>query len=167
MPYDYWQFGTQRYQILKTEPGLYSNNLFNQVGEKILTAFDNALNFDNGIYDYTIVAIEQNGGNNATSTSNTVRLIQAPVVYPPNAFTPNADGLNETYKTSLAFVKTFNLAIYNRWGEKIFETNDKYQGFNGFYDSKPSQSDVYFYLINYTGFDDSVHTKKGNITLLR
>lgn len=166
-PYDYWKVGTQRYIILKTEPGLYSDKVFNQVPPKTIVANDNNLNYDNGIYQYTVKAIENAGGNNAFSLSNTIELVQPPVVYAPNAFTPNNDNLNESYKTSNAFVKDFNLQIYNRWGELIFETKNKYQGFDAVFKNVEIQNDVYFYIIYYTGFDNSVYTKKGNITLLK
>lgn len=167
LSYDFWEAGVKKYEILKTEPGYYKNNIFNQYNEKVLSAIDNNLNYDNGLYEYTVIAYENAGGKNGFSQSNTIELVQPPVVYAPNAFTPNSDGLNETYKTSHAFVKDFNLQIYNRWGERIFETNNKYEDFKGWFKQKQATSDVYFYIINYTGFDNSVYTKKGNITLLR
>jgi gliding motility-associated-like protein len=65
------------------------------------------------------------------------------------------------------FVKDYHLQIYNRWGERIFETYDKKEGFTGIYKGKESQTDVYFYIVTYTGWDESRYIKKGNFTLLR
>lgn len=167
LPYDYWTLGINRYEVLKNEPGIYHEKLFTTTGEKNIFAYDNALNYDNGLYQYTVLAYENIFGNNQTSRSNTVELIQAPYVYVPNAYTENGDGLNDSFRTVPVFVKDFNLQIYNRWGERIFETNNKKDAFSSLLRNHEIQSDVYFYIVTYTGWDGSSETKKGNITLLR
>ena len=54
-------------------------------------------------------------------------------VYTPNIFTPNNDGVNDTFAPSLLNVKieTYELLIYDRWGNQIFTTNDYNQGWDG------------------------------------
>ncbi|HRF37954.1 MAG TPA: gliding motility-associated C-terminal domain-containing protein, partial [Saprospiraceae bacterium] len=51
----------------------------------------------------------------------------------PNAFTPNADGLNDTYKGVgiMEGARAFNMSIWNRWGEMVFETDSPNEGWNG------------------------------------
>jgi gliding motility-associated-like protein len=88
-------------------------------------------------------------------------------LYAPNAYTENGDGLNDSYQTVPVFVKDYHIQIYNRWGERIFESRDKKEGFNGEFKSVESKLDVYFYIINYAGWDGEAKTKKGNFTLLR
>jgi gliding motility-associated-like protein len=75
------------------------------------------------------------------STGNTL--------YFPNSFTPNADGLNETFKGYGTDIEEFNMQIFNRWGELFFETSDMNTGWNGFYKGKLVQVDVYVYVVTY------------------
>ncbi len=167
LPYDYWSVGINRYEVLKTEPGLYNENLFFTTGTKPLLTIDNKLNYDNGLYEYTIMAYESLVGNQQTSKSNTINLIQLPLLYAPNAYTDNGDGLNDVFKTVPVFVKDYHLQIYNRWGERIFETYNKKEAFSGAYKSNEVQSDVYFYIVDFTGWDEKSYTQKGNFTILR
>ncbi len=167
LPYEYWSMGINRYEVLKTEPLLYNEQLFKSTGEKPLLAVDDNLNYDNGLYEYTIMAYENLAGNLQTSKSNTIQLIQLPLLYAPNAYTDNGDGLNDLFKTVPVFVKDYHLQIYNRWGERIFETYNKKEGFTGKFKSNEVQSDVYFYLVDYTGWDEKSYTLKGNFTILR
>jgi gliding motility-associated-like protein len=59
------------------------------------------------------------------------------------------------------------LAIYNRWGQKVFETNDKSKGWNGYYNGKPAPPGVYDYYLEIYCYNKQLFQKKGNITLLR
>ena len=84
----------------------------------------------------------------------------------PNAFTPNQDGLNDEYMPNMdecTEIKVF--AIYDRWGEKVFETNQQ-KGWNGFYKGKPAPPSVYLYYAELiTPWGIKIH--KGNFTLIR
>jgi gliding motility-associated-like protein len=152
---------------LKSEPGLYNENLFAVTGLKPLTGTDNKLNYDNGLYQYTIVAYESIFGNNQISKSNTIDLMQLPILYTPNAFTDNKDGLNDSFQTMPVFVKDYHIQIYNRWGERIFESYNKKESFDGTFKGNEVQSDVYFFIVEYSGWDNNKYQKKGNFTLLR
>ncbi|MEA3495455.1 MAG: gliding motility-associated C-terminal domain-containing protein, partial [Bacteroidota bacterium] len=52
-------------------------------------------------------------------------------IFIPNAFSPNDDGVNEIFTVVAPEILSFELQIYNRWGEKIFESNDQNKGWNG------------------------------------
>jgi gliding motility-associated-like protein len=123
------------------------------------------LNVDNGLYYYTIEASENN--SIFKSISNTIELIQSPLLHVPNAFTPNHDNINDTWKPVPAFVKDFHLKLFNRWGQLIFETTDKHHHFTDEFMNDPATCDVFVYLITYTGWDGSTHTVKDNVTLLK
>lgn len=75
--------------------------------------------------------------------------------YLPNAFTPNGDGLNETYKGVglLVGATDFKMTIWNRWGELIFETSDPEEGWNGkkFNNGVDSPNGVYVVVVNFKG----------------
>ena len=60
-----------------------------------------------------------------------------------------------------------HLKIFNRWGEMIFETTNKKESWKGILNNNSVQNDVYFYVLNFTGFDDLAYSKKGNFTILR
>jgi gliding motility-associated-like protein len=86
-----------------------------------------------------------------------------------NAFTPNGDGKNELYQPAcFCPVPKFRLVIYNRNGEKVFQTTDPTAGWNGFYQGKQQPSGAFIY---YTEFFDFVLkttlTEKGTFVLLR
>ena len=71
--------------------------------------------------------------------------------YVPNAFTPNGDGSNDTFRAYGLNIEQFRMEIYNRWGELVFESNNIEHGWNGRLFNNPdrniSQMDVYAYVI--------------------
>ena len=85
----------------------------------------------------------------------------------PTAFTPNNDGKNDRFKILNAFnLKKFSLSIYNRYGQKVFETNDYSIGWDGIYQGLPGDTGVYVW---YCSFEEAgVQSKiKGTTVLLR
>ncbi|MBA3647613.1 MAG: gliding motility-associated C-terminal domain-containing protein [Chitinophagales bacterium] len=90
----------------------------------------------------------------------------------PNVFTPNGDGVNDFMKPVMECneLTSYNLKIFNRWGELVFETNNVSDGWNGRYKSQPAETGTYIYLINYSGMIESrslSKTKSGNFILMR
>lgn len=100
-------------------------------------------------------------------TCQQVRTIINPLVDVPNAFTPNTNDVN-----SVVYVRGFGISkmkfiIWNRWGQKVFETNNRMQGWNGRYKGVVQPMDVYAYTLDIEFFDGTKTTKKGDITLIR
>jgi gliding motility-associated-like protein len=95
----------------------------------------------------------------------------ATYVYVPNTFTPNGDGINESFLPSFAGpVDEYQLDIFDRWGERIHSTQDRNAGWNGMYNGTPSQDGVYVWTITYRVLAaDGVkaETLTGHVTLLR
>jgi len=89
-------------------------------------------------------------------------------LYFPNAFTPNNDGRNDVFKPMLfgAIVK-FHLMIYNRFGEKVYESYDVTKGWDGSFKNFKQESDVFVWYSEYQLNNESVKTKKGIVTLIR
>ena len=86
----------------------------------------------------------------------------------PNAFTPNGNGLNDVFKPKLLGVHKYSFLIYDRWGEKIFETNDMNEGWNGVYKSRLCEQDVYVYKITFMDDVQNLnHQFIGRVTLVR
>lgn len=74
-----------------------------------------------------------------------------PILYIPNSFTPNDDGLNNVYKPYIEGYSKYRMIIFNRWGEILFESTDPKIGWDGTYLKKDCQQDVYvaiFYLLS-------------------
>lgn len=92
-------------------------------------------------------------------------------VYVPGAFTPNDDGTNDMFKAIGMDVNDFSMIIFNRWGEKIFETKDINQGWDGTYKGAPSPVGLYIWQIEAN--DNNGKTlltdiqRKGTVSLIR
>jgi gliding motility-associated-like protein len=89
-------------------------------------------------------------------------------VFVPNAFTPDEDRRNDHFKPVVTDVHNYHFAIFNKWGEMLFETSDKETGWDGYYKGRPCQLDVYVYKLWFT--DDQYnedHEIIGRVTLLR
>jgi gliding motility-associated-like protein len=90
----------------------------------------------------------------------------------PNAFSPNGDNQNEKFHLINAqflasCVKEIYIAIYNRWGEKIFESSDINFSWDGIYRNKPEDTAVFAYYLKAVLNNGKEVKKKGNISLLR
>ncbi len=102
-----------------------------------------------------------------------VRLDVKPEIryFMPNAFTPNFDAINDVFKGKGVFggITNFNMSIWNRWGEKVYETSDPDAGWNGRKNNvgEMSQQGVYVYLTSFIGPRGEPYNLKGFATLLR
>jgi gliding motility-associated-like protein len=88
-------------------------------------------------------------------------------IFVPNAFSPNNDGKNDILFVRSNVVTDINLSIYDRWGEKVFETNDLKIGWDGTFRGRDCDPGVFVYYITATCVDESTFKHKGNITLIR
>ena len=90
-----------------------------------------------------------------------------PNIFIPNAFSPNNDNNNDILYVRGKGIEEFYLAIYNRWGEKVFETTDINTGWDGTYKGQLMDPAVFVYYLKATCINENVFEKKGNITLVR
>ncbi len=90
-----------------------------------------------------------------------------PFVFVPNAFTPNNDGHNDILYVRGDLLEEIDFKVYDRWGEKIFETQDLNQGWDGTYKGKACEPGVYFYYLQATCSAGVKSLIKGNVTLIR
>jgi gliding motility-associated-like protein len=90
--------------------------------------------------------------------------------YVPNAFTPNADGMNDVFFNSgyVLDVSSYNMLIFNRWGQKVFE-NDNYNTFWNGYDknNKPAPEGTYVYTIKVVTKTGKPFEYQGTVALIR
>ena len=88
----------------------------------------------------------------------------------PNAFTPNGDGRNDDFGllSQGQFFKQFIFQVYNRWGQRVFKTNDPSLRWNGLIGDKNADIGTYFYTLKVQCFEsDEIKNIRGDITLIR
>lgn len=85
----------------------------------------------------------------------------------PNAFSPNGQGGNDVFSVLGGPYKELDFKIYNNWGELIFESIDQNIGWDGTRDGIEQPIGVYIYTVKAVTLDDTQHTIKGDVTLLR
>lgn len=106
------------------------------------------------------------GGGAATDTIH-LGIEVDHVLYCPNAFTPNGDGNNDVYYAYAKAFHDFNLSIFDRWGEKVFETPNINKAWDGTFQGNNSPEGVYSYVVSATFNDGCISKKKGSIALIR
>lgn len=90
-----------------------------------------------------------------------------PYIYVPNAFTPNDDQNNDVLFVRGLNIKTMSFVVYDRWGEKMFETNDPSIGWDGSYNGRKLTPDSYGWYLNVGCTDGETYKSKGNVTILK
>lgn len=116
-------------------------------------------------YRPCLVAINQ--FNCADTSCQLLNAIVDPLLDVPNVFTPNGDGVNDKAIVLGIGITKMTFRIYNRWGQLVFETNDRRVGWNGKLKGVDQPMDVYAYTLDAEFFDGKKATKRGDITLLR
>ena len=121
--------------------------------------------YADGLYDVCLTAINEVGCRDTVCKK--VRGIVVPLVDVPSGFSPNGDGVNDVVYVKGYGIEKMTFRIFNRWGEKVFESTNMNNGWDGRYKGVMQEMEVYQYTLNVTFFDKSNTTKKGSITLLK
>lgn len=90
-----------------------------------------------------------------------------PDIFVPNAFTPNGDGNNDVLFVRGRFITDLEFKVFDRWGEKVFETTDQAIGWDGTYNGKAVDPAVFVYHLRVRCADEQELFKKGNVTVIR
>lgn len=86
----------------------------------------------------------------------------------PTAFTPNGSGLNDRFLVSgLSAVTSYRMIVFNRWGEKVYESTRPEEGWDGTYKGQPAMEGSYSYIISVVYFNGKRRVFNGEVTLLR
>jgi gliding motility-associated-like protein len=103
--------------------------------------------------------------NNITVTINAVCPIG---FFMPNAFTPNKDGKNDVLKPMLfGNVISYKFSVYNRWGQKVYETNDLQKGWDGKTSGFDTNANVFIWVCTYQFEGQTIENKKGTVVLIQ
>lgn len=115
--------------------------------------------------EYFLTYIDPNG----CSVVDSIMITVLPLgnIFFPSAFSPNEDGNNDIFRGLGGPVKYYDLKIFNRWGELVFQTNNFNDGWDGSYQTVPQPVGAYVYLASVTLNNNQSRVYKGNLTLLR
>ncbi len=122
---------------------------------------------DTGTYNIRLITTSENGCMDTTYGKINIKGEFA--IYIPNAFTPNGDGVNDFFTPLGIGVKDFEMLIYDRWGLKIYSSEDISKGWNGrtMNGESPCEMDVYVYIIKTVDLSGNPHEYIGHISLVR
>jgi gliding motility-associated-like protein len=88
-------------------------------------------------------------------------------IFVPNAFSPNGDGNNDILKLYGAKIQSMEFYVYNRWGQRVFESKDLSTTWDGTFSGQALNAGVYPYIIKVVFLNGETFEKRGNITLVR
>ncbi len=116
--------------------------------------------------NYYEVIVTYNKGCIAKS-SVTVFTEANPEIFIPNMFSPNGDGVNDKFFVYGLNIRDFDLKIFNRWGEKVYESTEQTQGWNGFFKNEMQEPGAYVYYVQVVYLNNKKFSKTGSVTLVR
>lgn len=90
-----------------------------------------------------------------------------PDIFVPNTFTPNGDGVNDVLYVRGAHIERLDFQVFDRWGERVFRTEDQRVGWNGQFKGKLVDPAVFVYHLKAWCIDGQEYFKKGNVTVVR
>lgn len=139
-----WDFGDGGYAYEQSPEHLYS---------------------DTGTYEIQLIVATE---HQCTDTiSRMVKVEQEFHFYIPDAFTPNQDGRNDEFRGYGEFFTNYQMSIYNRWGEEIFNSGIPENGWDGRYNGTPVEVGVYVYHFVIRDWEGHEHAYRGGVSLLR
>ncbi|HEV7229739.1 MAG TPA: gliding motility-associated C-terminal domain-containing protein [Bacteroidia bacterium] len=115
---------------------------------------------------YVLLVTNQAGCSASASVTVTIDF-ECGEIFVPNAFSPNGDGENDYHCVLGRCIQTLYFAVYDRWGEKVFETTDQKQCWDGIFRGQPLNTASFAYYLKATLVTGETITRKGNISLIR
>ena len=170
--YEEWLGGVREYALFRKVDDVWEPTPVDliAIGQNNYTDDVAEIYQNTGRFCYRIEAYEGPGntyGYTDTSVSNIFCLIQEPHLFVPNAFTP--DGKNPILKPQFIFIeaKNYIFSIFNRWGQKVYETRNPQDGWDGKYQGSIAPEGNYVYSVRIFGTNGREIEKSGSVTLLR
>ncbi|MBI4648552.1 MAG: gliding motility-associated C-terminal domain-containing protein [Bacteroidia bacterium] len=132
---------------------------------------------DEGVYDVSLWVWSEHNCFDSLTIKNAVTVNTNCVMVVPDAFVPNKDRANSGYYTEQEYynneifhpvtrkVIEYRLQIFNRWGELLFVSDDIFRGWDGYYQGKLCQQDVYVWKITWKCDNGEIYEKIGDVTL--
>lgn len=136
-------------------------------GDGDTSTLENPRHIFNETGSYTVCLNAANDFGCSDDTCIEVQSIVKPLVDVPTAFTPGKFGANSIIRVVGFGIKEMAWSIYNRWGQKVYESNSLKSGWDGTFNGKLQPMDVYSYTLSVIFSNGQKITKTGDITLLR
>ncbi len=121
--------------------------------------------FKTGTYEVCLIASTRFGCQD--TVCQTVSAIVNPLFDVPTAFSPNGDGINDKWEIKGFGVVKYDMKVFNRWGQLMFQSNDQKLGWDGRFNGTIQPMDAYAFVLNIEFSDGNRVQKTGNVTLLR
>ncbi|HWY38109.1 MAG TPA: gliding motility-associated C-terminal domain-containing protein, partial [Bacteroidia bacterium] len=140
---------------------VYNNSVFKY-------AYSNNESYDNyQFYNVTQWVINSYGCTD--SITKTVEILPVATFYIPNAFSPNGDGKNDGFKGTGVGIDngTYNLWVFDRWGNQAFHTTDLEETWNGTVNEYAVQEDVYVWKVRFKDIFGKLHEYHGTVALIK
>lgn len=124
---------------------------------------------DTGYFDVTLIVKSKIGCADTATQLKVISVSAEGEVFIPTAFTPDNNGLNDVFKPEYMGLQSddYKFQIYNRWGELVFETTDRDKGWDGRFNGKQCQQDVYVWIIRGELVGNKKIILNGTVTLVR
>ena len=114
---------------------------------------------------YTITVTDNVG---CIAADSLIVTVNNPELLIPTGFSPNGDGVNDVFRTLNKNIQKFNLEVFNRWGERVFQTSDPLEGWDGVFKGIEQELGTYVWKCDYVFMgSEKPQTAKGNVTLVR
>jgi gliding motility-associated-like protein len=155
---------TYTYSANASIPGTYTWYLANTffVGNDYVVTWT-----DTGSYEIKCVFTSLAGCEDSSYYYVDVVECDETTLYVPDAFSPDENNKNDVFLPKGLNVADFEMYVYNRWGELIFESKDFTVGWNGKYSGLECQQDVYVWVVRWRDLKKKPFQKIGHVTLLR
>jgi len=145
--------GANNTYVWSPATGLSSTTILNPIATPLATT------------TYTLTATGQQGCTESDSVKITVLPYCVKVM---NSFTPNGDGINDTWQVTNGGCSQYIFAqVFNRYGNKVFEATDYRNDWKGTFNGQPLPDGTYYYVVSYKLINGRTVTQKGNVTILR
>lgn len=119
-----------------------------------------------GTYDITLTVFKTNVCE-ASIVKGSYYISPAGAIFVPNTFTPNNDAVNDELVVNMNNIRTYQIAIYNRYGVMMYSSADIVQNWDGRHKGEPAPVGTYYYVIDAVDLDNNVIKKSGSVTILR
>jgi gliding motility-associated-like protein len=150
--------------VMKSEGGERFLTIGNFItnSENTIDTLDHSVGIGYGAYyyidDVSVVCLNCDSDTVTTAPNN---------LFIPDAFSPNGDGNNDKLFVRGNNIQELYFAVYDRWGEKVFETTDKNNGWDGTYKGSSISGAVFVYYCKGKYTDGKEFKQKGDVTLVR
>ena len=130
--------------------------------------FEPCADFPPTVGFFPVKLVGENAFGCKDSLTRFIEYRDIPLVYVPNSFTPNEDGLNDEFTPIVRGVESYSFSVFNRWGELLFETKEIGKGWKGkFNSSEYVMNGIYIYYVRVILPDNSTKEFRGHVQVLK